>query len=111
MMPRHKRMLLVLGIVAGVGVAVTFAVQAFRSNVMFFFDPTQIAAGEAPADKRFRRAHTKPMRRRRWHAAAIRASKYVMFTILAGFALENRVRIVEGAELASLAEQPPAPPA
>jgi cell division protein FtsQ len=41
----------------------------------------------APADKRFRRAHTKPMRRRRWHAAAIRAAKYVTFTIVAGFAL------------------------
>jgi len=54
MMARHKRMLMVFGIVAGVGVAVAFAVQAFRSNVMFFFDPTQIAAGDAPADKRFR---------------------------------------------------------
>jgi cytochrome c-type biogenesis protein CcmE len=54
MMARHKRLLLVLGIVAGVSVAALLAFQAFRSNVMFFFDPSQIAAGEAPPDKRFR---------------------------------------------------------
>jgi cytochrome c-type biogenesis protein CcmE len=54
MMARHKRLLLVLGIVAGVSVAALLAFQAFRSNVMFFFDPSQVAAGAAPADKRFR---------------------------------------------------------
>jgi cytochrome c-type biogenesis protein CcmE len=37
-----------------VGVAAWLGAQAFRSNVMFFFDPSQIAAGEAPADERFR---------------------------------------------------------
>ena len=54
MMARHKRLLLVLGIVAGVSVASLLAFQAFKSNVMFFFDPSQIAAGEAPPDERFR---------------------------------------------------------
>jgi len=54
MMARHKRLVLVLGIVLGVGVAAFLATQAFKSNVMFFFDPSQIAAGEAPPDKRFR---------------------------------------------------------
>ena len=54
MMPRHKRMVMVAGILAGVGLAAWLGTQAFRSNVMFFFDPTQIASGEAPADKRFR---------------------------------------------------------
>jgi cytochrome c-type biogenesis protein CcmE len=54
MMARHKRLLLVLGIVAGVSVAALLAFQAFKSNVMFFFDPSQVAAGEAPTDKRFR---------------------------------------------------------
>jgi cytochrome c-type biogenesis protein CcmE len=54
MMARHKRLVLVLGIVMGVGLAAFLATQAFKSNVMFFFDPSQIAAGEAPADKRFR---------------------------------------------------------
>ena len=54
MMARHKRMIVVAAIVAGVGLAAFLAQQAFRANVMFFFDPSQIAAGEAPADKRFR---------------------------------------------------------
>jgi cytochrome c-type biogenesis protein CcmE len=54
MMARHKRLWMVVGILAGVSVAAWLGTQAFRSNVMFFFDPTQIAAGEAPPDKRFR---------------------------------------------------------
>ncbi|HEU4779813.1 MAG TPA: cytochrome c maturation protein CcmE, partial [Steroidobacteraceae bacterium] len=54
MTPRKKRMTVVAGIVAGVGLAAWLGAQAFRSNVMFFFDPTQIAAGEAPPGERFR---------------------------------------------------------
>ena len=45
---------MVAGIVAGVGLAAWLATNAFRSNVMFFFDPSQIVAGQAPTDKRFR---------------------------------------------------------
>jgi cytochrome c-type biogenesis protein CcmE len=54
MMARHKRLLLVLGIVAGVSIAAALAFQALKTNVMFFFDPSEIAAGKAPTDKRFR---------------------------------------------------------
>ena len=54
MTPRHKRMMLVVGILAGVSLAAWLGMQAFRANVMFFFDPSQIAAGEAPAGERFR---------------------------------------------------------
>jgi cytochrome c-type biogenesis protein CcmE len=54
MTPRQKRLTLVLGIVAGVSVAAWLGTQAFRSNVMFFFDPSQIAAGDAPKGERFR---------------------------------------------------------
>jgi len=54
MTPRQKRMTLVAGIVAGVSLAAWLGMQALRKNVMFFFDPTQIAAGEAPAGERFR---------------------------------------------------------
>jgi cytochrome c-type biogenesis protein CcmE len=54
MIARYKRMWTVAGIVAGVGIAAWLATSAFRENVMFFFDPSQIVAGEAPADKRFR---------------------------------------------------------
>ena len=53
MTPRRKRILLVLGILAGVGIAAALAMQAFRSNIMFYFDPTQVAAGEVEAGKRF----------------------------------------------------------
>jgi cytochrome c-type biogenesis protein CcmE len=38
---------LVLGIVAGVSVAGALALSAFRQNVMFFFDPSQVASGVA----------------------------------------------------------------
>jgi len=54
MMARHKRMVVVACIVAGVGLAAFLAMQAFRANVMFFFDPSQVVAGEVPAGQRFR---------------------------------------------------------
>ena len=54
MTPRRRRLLLVLGILAGVGIAGALALTAFRENVMFFFDPSQIAAGAAPPNQRFR---------------------------------------------------------
>ena len=54
MTPRQKRMALVAGIIVGVGIAAGLTLKALRSNVMFFFDPSQIAAGEAPQGERFR---------------------------------------------------------
>lgn len=51
---RRRRLLLVLGILAGVGIAGALALTAFKKNVMFFFDPSQVAAGQAPAGERFR---------------------------------------------------------
>ena len=42
---RRRRLVLVLGIVAGVSIAGALALSAFRKNVTFFFDPTQVAAG------------------------------------------------------------------
>jgi len=53
MTPRRKRIVLVAGIVGGVAIAAALALQAFRSNVMFYFDPTQVAAGEVKKDQRF----------------------------------------------------------
>jgi cytochrome c-type biogenesis protein CcmE len=46
-----------LWIVAGVGalgVAVTLVLNAFQSNLVFFFTPSQIASNEAPRDRAFR---------------------------------------------------------
>jgi cytochrome c-type biogenesis protein CcmE len=54
MTPRQKRMTLVFGIIAGVSVAGALALSAFRQNVTFFFDPTQVVSGEVPAGERFR---------------------------------------------------------
>lgn len=54
MTPRRKRMLVVLGILGGVAASVALAVVAGRQNISFYYDPTQVALGKAPADKRFR---------------------------------------------------------
>ncbi len=54
MTPRQRRIVLVVGILAGVSVAGALALRAFQDNVMFFFDPTQVASGEAPLEQRFR---------------------------------------------------------
>ncbi len=54
MTPRQRRIVLVVGILAGVSMAGALALRAFQENVMFFFDPSQVAAGEAPTGERFR---------------------------------------------------------
>jgi len=54
MMPRHKRLLMVLGIVGGVGVAAALALTAFKENVMLFYSPTELAAKAPGAAERFR---------------------------------------------------------
>jgi cytochrome c-type biogenesis protein CcmE len=51
---RRKRMVMVAAIVVGVSLAAWLGTKAYQGNVMFFFDPSQIAAGEAPSEKRFR---------------------------------------------------------
>jgi cytochrome c-type biogenesis protein CcmE len=52
--PRHKRLALIAGGVASVALAAALVLNAFRSNLVFFFTPSQIAAGEAPRDRAFR---------------------------------------------------------
>jgi cytochrome c-type biogenesis protein CcmE len=47
-------MALVALIVVGVGIAGTLALRAFRENVMFYFDPTKVAAGAVKPGQRFR---------------------------------------------------------
>ena len=51
---RKRRLYWVLGILAGVSIAGALALSAFQKNVMFFFDPTQVAAGEVKQGERFR---------------------------------------------------------
>lgn len=51
---RRKRLTYVLLLLAGVGASVFFASQAMKENLMFFYSPTQVEAGEAPENARFR---------------------------------------------------------
>ena len=54
MTPRQRRMTLVAVIVVGVSVAGALALRAFRENVMFYFDPSKVAAGQVRQGQRFR---------------------------------------------------------
>jgi cytochrome c-type biogenesis protein CcmE len=51
---RKQRLAVVLLIVFGVGLAALLALRAFEDNILFFFSPSQVMAGEAPTDRRFR---------------------------------------------------------
>lgn len=54
MTPRRRRMALVGLIVLGVGAAVAFALTAFQDNLLYYYPPSDIAAGKAPTDRVFR---------------------------------------------------------
>jgi len=54
MTPRRRRMLLVGMVLAGVVVSATLALRAFNENLLYFFSPTQVVAGEAPTERSFR---------------------------------------------------------
>lgn len=54
MKPRHKRIALIVGGLVAIGIAAALVLSAFQSNLVFFFTPTQIAAGEAPKERAFR---------------------------------------------------------
>ncbi len=54
MKPRHKRAAIAVGVLGVVGVAVALVLNAFNSNLVFFYSPTQIAAKEAPQGRTFR---------------------------------------------------------
>ncbi|MDH3381006.1 MAG: cytochrome c maturation protein CcmE [Gammaproteobacteria bacterium] len=51
---RKKRLILVSLMVVGVAVAAGLTLNAFRQNILFFFTPSQIAAGDAPTGHDFR---------------------------------------------------------
>ena len=54
MKPRHKRFALIIGALAVIGAAAALVLNAFEENLVFFFTPTQVAAGEAPQNRAFR---------------------------------------------------------
>ena len=54
MTPRQKRMVTVVAMLAGVGIATSFALKAFNQNLLYYYSPSQVHAGEAPASRSFR---------------------------------------------------------
>ncbi len=47
---RKKRLYLIFLMLSGVGIGIALALNAFNDNLMFFYSPSEVVAGEAPAD-------------------------------------------------------------
>ena len=54
MKPRNKRLVIAGGVLASVAVIAALVFNAFQSNMVFFYSPSQVAAHEAPANRTFR---------------------------------------------------------
>ena len=54
MKPRHKRLVAVVVGVAALAVSAALVLNAFRSNLVFFFSPTEVAENKAPVGRTFR---------------------------------------------------------
>ena len=54
MKPRPQRFLFITAGVAVLAIAGMFVLNAFQSNLVFFFTPTQVSNGEAPKERAFR---------------------------------------------------------
>ena len=54
MKKRHKRIIFIAACLAALGLATWLVLGAFRSNLVFFFSPTQVMAREAPVGRTFR---------------------------------------------------------
>ena len=51
---RKKRLGLIVLMVSGIAVGVSFALKSLDENIMFFFTPSEVAEGKAPAGRLFR---------------------------------------------------------
>jgi len=54
MKSRHKRIAIIVAGIALLAIAATLLLQSFQSNLVFFFSPTEVAQGKAPATGNFR---------------------------------------------------------
>jgi cytochrome c-type biogenesis protein CcmE len=54
MKSRHKRLALIVGGLAALGVASALILSAFQENLVFFFSPSDVVAHKAPRDRTFR---------------------------------------------------------
>lgn len=51
---RKQRLILIALMLVGLGLAATFALQAFNENLMYFFSTSDVVAGKAPNHALFR---------------------------------------------------------
>ncbi len=51
---RSRRKVLILAVVFGVATSTVLALTAFEENLLYFYSPTQVKAGEAPRANSFR---------------------------------------------------------
>ena len=54
MKPRHKRIALIAGGLAALGIASAFVLNALDSNIALYVTPSEVAAGKSPQGKAFR---------------------------------------------------------
>lgn len=54
MKPRHKRLSIIAVAILGLAGATALVLNAFQSNLVFFFSPSEVHQGKAPADRVFR---------------------------------------------------------
>ncbi len=55
MNPRRRKILLsVIFIIIGMAAATALALKAFQENLLYFYSPSQVVAGEAPSSRNFR---------------------------------------------------------
>jgi len=54
MKPRHRRAALIVVGLCVLGAAITLVLSAFRQNMVFFYTPSDVVAGKAPANRLFR---------------------------------------------------------
>jgi cytochrome c-type biogenesis protein CcmE len=54
MTPRRRRMLSIGALIGGVVLSAGLAFKAFEENLLYFFSPSQVVAGEAPVERSFR---------------------------------------------------------
>jgi cytochrome c-type biogenesis protein CcmE len=54
MKPRQKRIAIIAGGLAAIGIAAALVLNALDSNIALYVTPSEVAAGKAPKDKAFR---------------------------------------------------------
>ncbi|HJP34370.1 MAG TPA: cytochrome c maturation protein CcmE [Gammaproteobacteria bacterium] len=51
---RKTRLITVVLVLAGMGLATALILTAFEKNLMYFYSPSEVVAGEAPTERKFR---------------------------------------------------------